>query len=237
MNVQTTETATRSDMPPLPPEPSTFSPIFTLGLAGFCSGIAIVGVYALTLPAIERNRREALEKAILTVLPVSRTFRTLAAREGNLAPLTDDEAKRARAGACIYAAYDGDGKLVGFALPGAEPGYQDAIHGILGFAPDRKLVIGFQVLESRETPGLGDKIMKDEAFKKNFEALAVDPRIEAVRPGKKTRPNQVETITGATISSKTVARLLQKSLDRWRKPIAAYLAEHAELSEGKGAVR
>jgi electron transport complex protein RnfG len=210
--------------PPLAPEPSSFSLIATLGLAGFCSGLAIVGVYMITLPMIERNRRERLESAILTVLPGSRSFKTFAERAGRLVPLSDAEAKQA-GGDRIYAGYDEAGKLVGFALPGDEPGYQDTVYGILGFDPARKWIVGFQVLESRETPGLGDKIMSEAWLDRNFRALAVDPEIEAVAAGKKTEPNQVETITGATVSSKTVVRMLRETIARWRAQIEAYDAD------------
>jgi len=210
-------------MPPPPPEPSSFSLIATLGLAGLFSGIALVGVYTLTLPTIERNRRARLEGAIFTVLKGAETFKTLAEREGKLVPLSEAEAKQ-ESGPVIYAGYDAHGGLVGFAVPGAEPGYQDAVEGILGYDPVKKAVVGFQVLESRETPGLGDKIMKDEAFQRNFERLEVEPPIQAVTAGKKTEANQVETITGATISSKTVVRILRKSIERWRRLMDAYVA-------------
>lgn len=215
-------------MPPPPPEPSSFSLIATLGLAGLLSGIALVSVYAITLPAIEKNRRDALERAILTVLPQAKTFKTLADQGGKLVLLSDADARTSKA-ANVYVGYDEGGKVAGIAIPGAEPGYQDAIHGIFGFAPDEKLIVGFQVLESRETPGLGDKIIKDAVWlQANFTALAVDPEIEAVAPGSKTAPNQVETITGATISSSTVVRLLQKTLTHWRPLIEAWMAEQAK---------
>jgi electron transport complex protein RnfG len=210
-------------MPAPPPEPGSFSLIATLGLAGLFSGIALVGVYTLTLPAIERNRRARLEGAIFTVLEGAASFKTLAEKDGGLVPLNEAEAKQT-SGPVVYAGYDAQGALVGFAVPGAEPGYADVIHGILGYDPVQKVVVGFQVLESRETPGLGDKIMKNEAFQRNFEHLAVDPPLEPVTAGKKTRPNQVETITGATISSKTVVRMLRKSLERWRGLIDGYVA-------------
>jgi H+/Na+-translocating ferredoxin:NAD+ oxidoreductase subunit G len=214
---------------PVPPEPSSFRLIATLGLAGFISGVALVGVYMLTLPTIERNRREALERAILQVLPGAVTYKTLASRDGRLVFLGDKKSGQDE-GALIYAGYDAQDGLVGFAIPGSEPGYQDQIHGILGYDPRRKAVVGFHVLESRETPGLGDKIMKDATFRANFKHLAVVPSIEAVPSGKKTRPNQVETITGATISSKTVVRLLQKSLATWRARIATFLANRSDGS-------
>jgi electron transport complex protein RnfG len=215
-------------LPPPPPEPSSFALIATLGLAGLLSGIVLVSVYAITQPIIKQNQREALQRAILTVLPGAASFKTLADRDGKLVLLTDAEAAGVT-DPCVYAGYDEAGKIAGFAIPGAEPGYQDLIHGIFGFEPGQKIIVGFQVLESRETPGLGDKIIKDDDWlKANFTALAVDPEIEAVAPGSKTGPNQVETITGATISSATVVRLMQKSITRWRPLIEAWCAEQAK---------
>ena len=46
-------------------------------------------------------------------------------------------------------------------------------------------MIGLQVLSSNETPGLGDRISKDAAFRKNFEALdaSLVNEIETVKQG------------------------------------------------------
>ena len=113
--------------------------------------------------------------------------------------------------------------MTGFAIPGAEPGFQDIIGAIYGYSAPAKTIVGFQVLESKETPGLGDKIFKDMDFVANFNALAVEPEIEAVKKGEKTSENQVETITGATISSKAIVRLLNKSVEKWQQPIEEYM--------------
>jgi len=71
------------------------------------------------------------------------------------------------------------------------------------------------VLESRETPGLGDKIIYDEQFHENFVELAVEPTIVGVKRGEKTNPNEVDTITGATISSNAVIAILNGSSQKW----------------------
>lgn len=81
-------------------------------------------------------------------------------------------------------------------------------------------------IPAKETPGLGDKIIKDKNFVANFKALSVEPEIEAAKTGKKTKPNQVETITGATISSKAVIRALQKAMTRWQTAIDDYMQQN-----------
>ena len=42
------------------PEAGSLRMMGTLGIAGMCSGLAVVGILLLTLPRIERNRAEAL---------------------------------------------------------------------------------------------------------------------------------------------------------------------------------
>ena len=205
-------------------EPSSSRLIATLGIAGFFSGLLLVGAYLYTLPMIEANKAAALEQAIYKVLPGCTSFETLVLRDAKLTVVK--ELKAASGGKpekMIYAGHDDAGTLVGFAIPSDEPGFQDLIVGILGYHPETKTIVGFEVLDSKETPGLGDKITKDPAFRANFQALSVEPQIVAVKKGEKKNPNEVEAITGATISSKTVVRLLNKGIGEWKGAIEDYL--------------
>ena len=115
----------------------------------------------------------------------------------------------------VFGGYDEDGKLVGYAIPGAGPGFQDIVSLLFGYLPDVRKVVGMEILESRETPGLGDKIYKDLEFVANFHDLAIDPEIVAVKKGRKAAPNEVDAITGATISSKAVVRIINESKRVW----------------------
>jgi electron transport complex protein RnfG len=72
-----------------------------------------------------------------------------------------------------------------------------------------------EVLESRETPGLGDKIYKDAAFQENFVKLSVEPEIVTVKKGSKAAANEVEAITGATISSKAIVKIMNNTHKEW----------------------
>lgn len=207
------------------PEPSSFRLIMTLGIAGFFSGLTLVAIYMVTSPIIEANKAEALRAAIFQVIPGCHSFKTLELHNGRLV-LQDEsntQAERKQNVEKIFAGFDSEGTLLGFAIPGSEPGFQDTIQGIFGYNADKKIIIGFEVLDSKETPGLGDKIIKDAHFQTNFVALAIEPEIISVKPGSKQAPNEVETITGATISSKAVTRMLQKTIQRWRPFIEGYI--------------
>lgn len=200
------------------PQAGPLRMMITLGIAGLCSGLAIVGIFLVTQPMIERNRAEALEAAIYRVLEGARSRVAFVVREGKLARFEspDDSLPKEEA---VYAGYDETGALVGFAVPAEGAGFQDTIKLLYGYSVDRKRVVGMEVLESRETPGLGDKIIKDQDFVGNFRDLAVSPEIVAVKSGR-TKDNEVDAISGATISSVAVVRIINDSNARWLERLA-----------------
>jgi electron transport complex protein RnfG len=195
------------------PEAGPLRMMATLGLAGMCSGLALVGIFLVTLPRIERNRAEALEAAIFEVLRGASARVAFVLREGVLARFESPGGNLPKEEA-IYAGYDPEGRLLGYAIPAEGSGFQDTIKLIYGYDPDRRRVVGMQVLESRETPGLGDKIMKDEAFLDCFRDLAISPDVVATKKGR-ARDNEVDAISGATISSVAVVRIINDANARW----------------------
>lgn len=186
------------------------------GIGVFCA-LMIVLSYQGTLPRIEQLKAEALEKAIFKVVPgmeSKRTFRMES--DGSFTEVSGKE-KDAR---LVYAGYDKEGKLVGVAVEAAGMGFADVIKVIYGYDPEKEAVVGFYVLESKETPGLGDKIEKDPNFLANFEALDVSltedksktkNTVVAVKHGEKKNNWEVDGITGATISSRAIGNLLGTS--------------------------
>ena len=194
----------------------------TMTGVGLVCGALIVMTYEATKPAIARNQAEALEAAIFQVLPSARSSRAFRLdASGSFAPL-EGEAKPGDA--LVYPGYDEAGRLSGFAIEGAGMGYQDTIRLLFGYEPGGEVIVGMQVLESKETPGLGDKIASDEGFQKNFDALdvklnaagdALVNAVVAVKRGEKTQPWQVDGITGATISSVAVADIVRNSASFW----------------------
>jgi electron transport complex protein RnfG len=200
-------------------EPSSARLILTLGIAGFLSGVILVSVYLYTKPIIAQNKADALQAAIFEVLPQTDTFRIYTLSDGALELLGSEETLPE---ALVYEGLNVDGSSTGFAISGEEAGYQDIISAIFGFDPHTETIIGFKVLESKETPGLGDKIYKDDDFQANFEALATRPAVEVVKKGERSANHQIEAITGATISSNAIGRLINTSLDQWKAPITTH---------------
>lgn len=193
------------------PEPSAFRLISTLGIAGFLSGAALVGAYMYTLPLIQAARARAMEAAIYEVLPGCVRFETYALQGGKLVRQESSAGENR-----VFAGFNEAGEPVGYAIQSQVIGFQDVVAGLFGYLPESRTIVGLKILESKETPGLGDKIFKDEAFTANFQKLQVEPEILLVKKGEKQNPNEVDAITGATISSRAVVNLLNLGVNEWK---------------------
>jgi electron transport complex protein RnfG len=201
--------------PPDLREPSALRLILTLSLAGFFSGLIIVLAYHATRPAITAYQAEQLRASVFKVLPGVTRIQRQIIREGQLIAAEDPGSE------AVYAGYDAGNRLVGYAIPAEGPGFQDTIRLLYGYLPGPRTVVGMEILDSRETPGLGDKIYKDAAFVANFQRLQIDPAILAVKKGRKAAPNEIDAITGATISSKAVVRIINQGNATWAQRLTA----------------
>jgi Na+-translocating ferredoxin:NAD+ oxidoreductase subunit G len=191
--------------------PSSLRLVLTLAIAGLISGVAIIGIYESTLPTITANKARELREAVFKVLPGVSQMQALVVRNGELVAVDVPDKDEP----VIYGGYDERRDFVGYAIPAAGAGFQDTIAILYGYVPNEKRVVGMEVLESRETPGLGDKIYKDADFVGNFSTLSVEPKIIAVKKGTKSSPNEIDAITGATISSKAVVRIINEAHSTW----------------------
>jgi electron transport complex protein RnfG len=207
----------------------------TLGGIGILCSLLIVTTYQLTLPRINQNKQKQLERAVLSALPGASQQKTLAfdPEQGFVAATkTNENLTR------VFAGLNDQGELIGFAIQAQGSGFQDQIKIIYGYAPISETIVGMMVLESKETPGLGDKIEKDAHFLDNFKALdvrvgedkksLVNP-ITLVKPGQKERPWEMDAITGATISSDAICRILGQSSATWMPRLVTHQDQIKEL--------
>ena len=190
--------------------------------AGAIAGALIATVYQLTLPRIERHKSEVERAAVLEVLKAPASFDTLYLVNGGLVK-TLPAGTEAKGHEKVYLGRDASGKRVGFAVSGTENGFQDPITVMFGYDAATRTVIAMKVISNKETPGLGDKIVKDTTFVNEFAAAAAP--LAGVKRGTGTTPNDVEMITGATISSRAVIRIINEAIARWQPLIDSYHEE------------
>jgi len=201
--------------------PSAFHMYRSMVGVGLMCGLLIVTVFELTEPVIRRNKAEALERAIFQVLPQASTRTTFLLTDAGSFEVLEGDSEGL---SVVHAGYDDNQRLVGLAVEAQGMGYQDVIRLIYGYSFEDEAITGIRVLESKETPGLGDKIETDPDFLENFkrldvtlgaDAAALAHPIEAVKHGKKEHDWQVDGITGATISSVAIAAILDRSATYW----------------------
>jgi len=201
------------------PDVSSWKLLATLAIAGAAAGLLVVAVYKATLPTIEKYAAAKVEGAVREVLRAPARWDTLYLQKGALtkSPTAADDRKELPK---AYLAFDAAGKRAGVAVTAQEPGFQEEVLLMIGFEPSTGTLIGFKVIEEKETPGLGDKIERDTSFGSQFPGRIAP--LKGVKARNAADPSQVQTITGATISSRAVIRIINHAVERWQPLLAAY---------------
>ncbi|HET7832979.1 MAG TPA: FMN-binding protein [Gallionella sp.] len=193
--------------------------VFALGLVASLCGVIIVGIYQLTLAPVNANKKLALERQVFKVLPQAKTVTEYFATAKGVEPAPDGAPTPIDA-VRFYAAYAADGALAGIAAEASSAGYADQVRVLYGYDPTKQAITGIGVIAMRETPGIGDKILTDQAFLKNFEALdvrvnaelsALANAVKTVKHGTKQNAWEIDAISGATVTSKAVGRGINAS--------------------------
>jgi electron transport complex protein RnfG len=187
--------------------------------AGAFAGALIVSVYQLTLPRIERHKSEVERAAVLEVLKSPASFDTLYLVNGALVKALP-AGTEGRGVERVYLGRDASGGRVGFAVSGTGNGFQEPITVMFGYDAAERKVIAMKVIANKETPGLGDKIVKDTMFVGEF-AGAGSP-LAGVKRGNGKTASDVEMITGATISSRAVIQIINDAISRWQPLMDKY---------------
>jgi H+/Na+-translocating ferredoxin:NAD+ oxidoreductase subunit G len=193
----------------------------TLAVAGGLAGLLIVLVYGWASPIIAHNKALALQAAIGEVLKEPAECDTLYVM-GNSLTATPPAGIDLKAVKRVYLGRDAQHRLIGFAIPAAEPGFQDVISLIFGYDPATKQLLGLKVLDSKETPGLGAKIESDTAFGNQFGRVTAPLKGVKSDRYQASDPHQVDMITGATISSRAVIRIISNALTQLGPLIETY---------------
>jgi len=204
--------------------------IGTLAAAGALAGLLIVMVHVWAQPRIQEHQARVLREAIQEVLASPARTTALYLVDGALTdqlPAGADSLAFER----VFLGFDESDRAVGVAIIGAKPGFQDVIQLIFGYDPGSDQVLGMKILQSKETPGLGDKIEKDSVFVAAFEG--VDTPLLGVKLGAgRGNDGEVDMITGATISSRAVIAIINERVDAMTPLLEAYIGRMAARDGG-----
>ena len=201
------------------PEVSPFRLLMTLGFAGAVAGALLVFVFQWSEPLIQAYDAQVLQEAVTEVLKGPDRFESVFVVDGALTTQVPEGVDTMGLDK-IYLGYDQAGNPVGYAMTHDGFGFQDLIRVIFGYDAEARQVLGMKVLGNAETPGLGNKI-EDQPFVGEFDGVSAP--IEGVKPDRNTgEPDQVDMITGVTISSKAVIRIINERIDEMADLLAAF---------------
>lgn len=185
----------------------------TLTVICLIAAAALAVSYRLTKPTIDERARTDRMKALQIVLPRAVSFSDLV--EGEKID--------------YYEGRDGSGNLVGYIFPGEAKGYSSTISVVVGVDPEGTIT-GIEILDQKETPGLGTQAVEVPATRNFWQALlgrgqegpAGRPPFQEQFAGKTVSGLQVvtgktgtgiEALTGATITSRAVTDAVKDSLE------------------------
>lgn len=176
--------------------------IVVLTMTAVIVGGALAGFFQLVKDKIEANRLAEEKRAIFAVLPTVESYDIIEAEV-----TIDGKSGKLK----IFKGRDGNGAVAGYAFLAKHPGYAAVITMMVGLNVDRETLTGLKVTDQIETPGLGDKIAK-EPFESQFRGLSIKPMVVYIKNKKPSKPNEIQALSGATISSKAVTTAINKTV-------------------------
>jgi electron transport complex protein RnfG len=102
-------------------------------------------------------------------------------------------------------------------VPAQGQGFADRIELLIGLDASATTITSLYVLDQKETPGLGDQIT-GEGFRDRFRGRSADVTLRVVK-GEAEGGSEVTALTGATISSESVAAIVNDALANLKRPI------------------
>ena len=177
-------------------------------LLGLLYGGALAGVQTSLGPRIEANRRAETYRVIPEMVPGADIGQTTELT------VTGRDGRPAR----VYRVPDADGRLAGWVLAAGGLGFADRIDLLIGLDPELNIITGMFVIDQKETPGLGNFI-SSESFRNQFAGKSAEEPLLVVKEDPAAGRNEIRALSGATISSESVANIVNDAIENLREPL------------------
>lgn len=182
----------------------TMKLIVRLFLITAIAGFVLAFVNSFTSPIIQERERKQYEMALKEVFKDAEKFDRL--QDDKLLPIKEKIKNIEN----IEVAKQGD-KTLGYVFKTlGKNGYGGDISMLMAVKLEDKSIIGFKVLKHSETPGLGSRVATAEYAKSVVGNKATEHLVRNLNP---TADNDIQAITGTTISVKAVLNGLNAGVD------------------------
>ncbi len=177
-----------------------YTVVFMLIVSAFFTSL-LAGADMLYKPKIQENKLLAERTAILYVFNIDQS-----GSPQEILKRFDQNVKQTTInGVELYEYTSADGKPTAYAVPFTGAGLWGSISGYLGVSSDLSEITGLVFTDQSETPGLGGRI--DElAYREQFRGLKITPGTTLAYGQQGS--GQIDAITGATLTSNSVMRIL-----------------------------
>ena len=178
--------------------------IIVLSVIAFIAAGTLASVYEFTKAPIEASKLAKQQNAIKDVLP--KTFDHLAE------PIEIQGADKM----VVYKAYDAKNEFIGAAIESSSNnGFSGKITVMVGFDKDGNIV-NYSVLEQKETPGLGTKMVDwFKTNKANQSIIGKNPASTNLTVSK--GGGDIDAITASTISSRAFLSTVRNAYEAFQK--------------------
>jgi H+/Na+-translocating ferredoxin:NAD+ oxidoreductase subunit G len=193
-------------------EPEKFPKVSKLAIAlllvCLSAALAVGGIFDMTKETIAEQIRLKKLRLLHAVLPatdndVDKDFKEIVVGKD----------KRGNDVTVRYYFGRKEGQLVGTAFSLVTPeGFSGDIEIMMGVDPGGA-VTGVEIVQATETPGLGDKIQKDQKWRESFQGKSLTNAKWAV----KKDGGDFDQFTGATITPRAVVKVVKKGLDLYQE--------------------
>ncbi len=197
---------------------SIYTLCYAMVLGGVCA-LLLTATADYTSPYRQANSRADEVSNILSVLEVS--FEKGVSGERLVEIFNANVRKKSRDDMTFYLYSPAEGKTEAVAVEFSGAGLWGQVKGFLSLEPDMKTIRGITFYEHQETPGLGGEISSDW-FRQQFIGKKIVDETGKVgifikRNADKSARNEVDAITGATMTCDRVEAMLNKTIERIAK--------------------
>tara|TARA_B100000315_G_scaffold238912_1_gene257165 strand:+ start:1227 stop:1802 length:576 start_codon:yes stop_codon:yes gene_type:complete len=180
--------------------------IFIILLGSLCT-LALLGIRGYTLPIITQYEEFKFKSTILDAAGIEYS-------EDNAEQVFEDSIRIVQAGNLAYY-LSPEGSYI-FEFKGR--GLWGPIRGVITLEEDLKTIEAMRIISQEETPGLGARITED-SYLTGFKGKVMNQRLTLALRRKAIHNNEIDSISGATLTSTALISMINEYVEIFRKKI------------------
>ncbi|WP_411681219.1 RnfABCDGE type electron transport complex subunit G [Clostridium thailandense] len=166
------------------------------------AGFILAGAYSVTKAPIEKQNIKTNKEAMKELITTAEDFkRVQGVEENNVLEVNEAIA---------------NSKTIGYTIKVSTKGYSGEIQTMVGISTKGE-VTGIKILSQTETPGLGANAVQPK-FSGQYKNKPIENALEVVKRAV-SKPNEIEAMTGATITSKAVTDGVNEAVDFYKNKL------------------